>query len=106
MYNRSAARLQKTAFNLLKRGYSATPEEPASSAARKLAEEALAQKTGAVKGKVTLPKGDKKPTKASGSKDSNMKEIALVGGILTGGALGGLFYYGKISAQYRRIPYS
>ncbi|CEI87716.1 hypothetical protein G6F70_002662 [Rhizopus microsporus] len=106
MYNRSAARLQKTTFNLLKRGYSATPEEPASSAARKLAEEALAQKTGAVKGKVTLPKGDKKPTKASGSKDSNMKEIALVGGILTGGALGGLFYYGRPFEGEREEKYA
>jgi import inner membrane translocase subunit TIM50 len=92
MFNRSALRLQKSAASLLKKSY--TTEQP-SSAAHKLAEEALSQKVGAPKGKVTLPKGDKKPTKANKKGDSGMKEAALVGGILTGTALGSLFYFGR-----------
>lgn len=71
-----------------------TSSEQTTAAAHKLAQEALAQKTG-VKHKATLPKGDKKPAKASGEKDSHWKAYALSAGALTGAALGGLFYYGK-----------
>lgn len=52
----------------------------------------MAQKTS--KGKATLPKGDRKPAKASGEKDSHWKAYALGTGAVTGGALGTLFYYG------------
>ncbi|KAL7333392.1 mitochondrial inner membrane protein required for protein import [Mucor circinelloides] len=93
MFRRTALRLQKTATAALKRNY--TSETPNSSA-HKLAEEALAQKVGtATKSRATLPKGDKKPTKAKGEKDNSYKEIALATGVITGLGLGGLFYYGR-----------
>ncbi|KAF1797415.1 HAD-like domain-containing protein [Mucor lusitanicus] len=93
MFRRTALRFQKTATAALKRNY--TSEAPNSSA-HKLAEEALAQKTGtATKSRATLPKGDKKPTKAKGEKDNSYKEIALAAGAITGLGLGGLFYYGR-----------
>lgn len=103
MLRRSALRLQKTATTAFKRAYSSTPEQPTStqSSAHKLAEEVLAQKTG-TKGKATLPKGDKKPSKAKGEK-SNMKEIALTAGVITGLGLGGLFYYGKVSCYVKSL---
>jgi len=92
MFRRTALRFQKTATAALKRNY--TSETPNSSA-HKLAEEALAQKVGtATKSRATLPKGDKKPTKAKGEKDNSYKEIALATGVVTGLGLGGLFYYG------------
>ncbi|KAI8143744.1 HAD-like domain-containing protein [Fennellomyces sp. T-0311] len=77
-----------------RRGYSTT--EKASSEAHKLAEEALAQKTGSGGGrKATLPKGDKKPAKAAGEKDNQWKAYAVGAGATTGTALGLLFYYGR-----------
>lgn len=95
MFRQSALKLQKSATAALKRAYSATPEQPNASSAHKLAEEALAQKTGTVnKSRATLPKGDKKPTKAKGEKSNNYKEIALAAGAITGLGLGSLFYYG------------
>jgi import inner membrane translocase subunit TIM50 len=96
MFRRSILRLEKSTTAALKRAYTTTPEQPASSSAHKLAEEALAQKTGTAKSKATLPKGDKKPAKAKGEKSSNMKEIALTAGAVTGLGLGTLFYYGKV----------
>lgn len=97
MFRRTALRLQKTATAALKRNY--TSETPNSSA-HKLAEEALAQKVGtATKSRATLPKGDKKPTKAKGEKDNSYKEIALATGVITGLGLGGLFYYGMFNGK-------
>jgi import inner membrane translocase subunit TIM50 len=92
MFRKTALRFQKTATAALRRNYT---NETSNTSAHKLAEEALAQKTGtATKSRATLPKGDKKPTKAKGEKDNNYKEIALTAGAVTGLGLGGLFYYG------------
>jgi import inner membrane translocase subunit TIM50 len=61
-----------------------------------LAAEALAQKVGSnAAKKATLPKGDKKPAKAPGQKDSNLKIYAGVGGAATGLLGLGLFHYGR-----------
>lgn len=98
MFRRSILRLEKSTTAALRRAYTSTPEQPTNSAAHKLAEEALARKTGtATKSKATLPKGDKKPAKAKGEKSGNMKEIALATGAITGLGLGTLFYYGKVT---------
>jgi import inner membrane translocase subunit TIM50 len=69
-------------------------------AAQSLAEEALKQKTGG-QFKATLPKGDKKPAKAAGAKDSYWKSIAIGTGATTGALMGGLFYYGRPFADGR-----
>ncbi|ORY98768.1 HAD-like domain-containing protein [Syncephalastrum racemosum] len=82
---------------------SKAPSESTSNAAHQLAEEALAQKTS--KGKATLPKGDRKPAKASGEKDSHWKAYALGTGAVTGGALGALFYYGRPFEDGREDKY-
>ena len=71
--------------------------EQRDSAAHKLAEEALVKKVD-FKGKATLPKGDRKPAKAAGDKNNRWRTIALSAGVVTGGTLGGLFYYGKRAA--------
>lgn len=92
MFRRSVLRAQQIASAAAKRTY--TTEQKVNASAHKLAEEALAQKTG-TKTKATLPKGDKKPAKAKGEKDNTFKKVALASGALTGLALGGLFYYGK-----------
>lgn len=94
MFRTSAQRLQRTATGALKRAYTSQTEKP--STAHKLAEELLAQKTSNVKGKATLPKGDKKPIKAKGEKGNSMKQVAMVSGGLTGLGIGSLFYYGKL----------
>jgi len=61
-----------------------------------LAAEALAQKVGSSTAKkATLPKGDKKPAKAPGQKDSHWKIYAGVGGAATGLLGLGLFHYGR-----------
>jgi import inner membrane translocase subunit TIM50 len=100
MFRHSALRLQKSASAAFKRAYSATPEQPNTTSAHKLAEEVLAQKVGtANKSRATLPKGDKKPTKAKGEKNNNYKEIALTAGAITGLGLGGLFYYGIVNLK-------
>ncbi|KAI9254626.1 HAD-like domain-containing protein [Phascolomyces articulosus] len=95
MFRTTATRfLQRAA----QRGYATEPTKETASAAHKLAEEALAQKTGGAGGssrKATLPKGDKKPAKAAGEKDSQWKAYAVGAGAVTGGAIGSLFYYGR-----------
>ncbi|KAI9496814.1 HAD-like domain-containing protein [Zychaea mexicana] len=79
-----------------RRSYSSQePTEKASSAAHKLAQEALAQKTGGGNRKATLPKGDKKPAKAASEKDGHWKAYALGAGAVVGTGLGLLFYYGR-----------
>lgn len=69
--------------------------ESTDNAAKKLAEQALAAKTGGGRSKATLPKGDKKPAKAAGEKNDQWKNYALGAGAVTGLSLGSLFYYGK-----------
>ncbi|KAI8068140.1 HAD-like domain-containing protein [Gilbertella persicaria] len=103
MFRRSILGLQKAA----RRSYSATPEQPlTNSAAHKLAEEALAQKTGAVKPRAaTLPKGDKKPTKAKSEKNNHYK-TALGAGAAVGLGLGAMFYYGRPFEDGRQDKYA
>ncbi|KAG0181677.1 mitochondrial inner membrane protein required for protein import [Apophysomyces sp. BC1034] len=72
-----------------------TPADRAQAEAHRLAEEVLAQKTGAVKRKVTLPKGTQKPAKATGQKDSQWKMYAIGAGVLTSVSLSALLYYGR-----------
>ncbi|KAI8887904.1 NIF-domain-containing protein [Backusella circina FSU 941] len=103
MFRTSVQRLQRGATGALKRAYTSGTEKP--SAAHKLAEELLAQKTGNVKGKATLPKGDKKPIKAKGEKGNGMKQVAMVSGALTGAGIGGLFYYGRPFGDGREDKY-
>lgn len=69
--------------------------ESTDNAAKKLAEQALAAKTGGARSKATLPKGDKKPAKAAGEKNDQWKNYALGAGAVTGLSLGSLFYYGN-----------
>lgn len=69
--------------------------ESTDNAAKKLAEQALAAKTGGGRSKATLPKGDKKPAKAAGEKKDQWKNYALGAGAVTGLSLGSLFYYGN-----------
>ncbi|KAI8066568.1 HAD-like domain-containing protein [Gongronella butleri] len=64
-----------------------------STSAVRLAEETAASKPKAFK--ATLPKGDKKPAKADSDKSKLWKSVALGSGIVTGGLIGGLFYYGR-----------
>ncbi|KAI7851558.1 HAD-like domain-containing protein [Circinella umbellata] len=96
MFRTPATRLLQRAA---RRGYSTETTDKTLKATHKLAEEALAQKTGGASGsssrKATLPKGDKKPSKGANEKDSHWKAYALGGGALTGGVLGTLFYYGR-----------
>ena len=106
MFRTTATRfLQRAA----RRGYSTEPTDKTSQAAHKLAEEALAQKTGGASGssgrKATLPKGDKKPSKAPGEKDSHWKAYALGAGAVTGGVLGSLFYYGNFVTYLVFFPF-
>ncbi|KAI9273709.1 HAD-like domain-containing protein [Sporodiniella umbellata] len=86
MFRSTSLRFHRAA-SALKKAYT-TEQNPAKS----LAEEALAQKAGR---KITMPKGEKKPSKAGKESGNGMKEAALVGGLLTGSALGGLFYFGR-----------
>lgn len=81
-------------------GKSAARRSYSDKAAQSLAEEALKQKTGG-QFKATLPKGDKKPAKAAGTKDSHWKTIAIGTGATTGAVMGGLFYYGRPFADGR-----
>lgn len=94
MFRRSVLKAQQLTKAAAKRNYTSTPGQEVNSSAHKLAEEALAQKTG-TKSKATLPKGDKKPAKAKGEKDNTYKYAAIGAGAVTGLGLGVLFYYGK-----------
>jgi import inner membrane translocase subunit TIM50 len=78
----------------LRRNYSGHPPHPVSTKeTHALAEDALAQKSGAFK--ATLPKGDKKPAKANGGKDNPWKPVAIGTSVTLGALLGGLLYYGR-----------
>lgn len=95
MFRSAAARIARRSTGAIRRSYSSTPSDKTSAEAHKLAEEALAQKTGTTKSKATLPKGDKKPAKAAGESDGHWKAYAAGAGAATGAILGGLFYYGE-----------
>ncbi|CAO3592537.1 unnamed protein product [Absidia cylindrospora] len=103
MIRTSVSRLAK---NGLRRAYTTgqTPQTESSKAVQSLAEEALAKKTGG-QFKATLPKGDKKPAKATGAKDNHWKFIAIGTGAVTGSLIGGLFYYGRPFADGREDKY-
>lgn len=76
-------------------------------ASQGLAAEALAQKVGSnAAKKATLPKGDKKPAKAAGQKDSNWKIYAGVGGVTTGLVGLGFFHYGRPFEDGREDKYA
>lgn len=107
MFRRSVLRLEKSATTALKRAYSLTPEQPTNAtSAHKLAEEALAQKTGTAKSKATLPKGDKKPSKAKGDNSGNMKQIALVSGAVTAIGLSAVLHFGRPFEDGREDKYA
>ncbi|KAI7883626.1 NIF-domain-containing protein [Lichtheimia hyalospora FSU 10163] len=80
--------------------------ESTDNAAKKLAEQALAAKTGGGRSKATLPKGDKKPAKAAGEKNDQWKNYALGAGAVTGLSLGSLFYYGRPFEDGRQDKYA
>ncbi|KAF7721303.1 mitochondrial inner membrane protein required for protein import [Apophysomyces ossiformis] len=91
MLRTTITRLQR---HIAKRGL-ATPIDRAQAEAHKLAEEALEQKVASMQRKATLPKGTKKPAKATGQKDSQWKLYVLTGGALTTVAVSALLYYGQ-----------
>ncbi|KAL0089533.1 HAD-like domain-containing protein [Phycomyces blakesleeanus] len=97
MFRSTISRFQKSVGLTAKRAYSAGTEQPGvQKAAHNLAEEALAQKTGgSYKNKSTLPKGDKKPSKAGGDKSGFLKPLAIGTGAVVGFTGGALFYYGR-----------
>ncbi|CAO3594239.1 unnamed protein product [Absidia cylindrospora] len=103
MLRNITSRLAKTGA---RRAYSSgkPTQHEGSKTTHNLAEEALAQKTGG-QFKATLPKGDKKPAKAAGSKENHWKSIAIGTGATTGVLIGGLFYYGRPFADNREDKY-
>lgn len=99
MFRSAAARFaSRRSTGVIRRSYSSTHSDKTSAEVHKLAEEALAQKTG-VKSKATLPKGDKRPAKAAGEGDGHWKAYAVGAGAVTGAVLGGLFYYGRFACN-------
>ncbi|KAI8384485.1 HAD-like domain-containing protein [Radiomyces spectabilis] len=105
MFRKSLSSVQRTARIAWRQAYSTNADQPSTTkAAAGLAEEALAQKTGGRK--ATLPKGDKKPAKAAGEKSNQWKSFALGAGAVTGGALGGLFYFGRPFDDGREDKYA
>lgn len=86
----------------LRQTYSTHPPHPVGTKeTHALAEDALAQKTGTFK--ATLPKGDKKPAKASGGKDKPWKPIVIGTSITLGALLGGVLYYGQPNDKHDKV---
>ncbi|KAI7865598.1 HAD-like domain-containing protein [Spinellus fusiger] len=106
MLHSLASRSQKPLQTVLRRAYTSGSKNPDSTNVSRLTQEALAQKTGQVKNKSTLPKGDKKPSKGTQNTENYTRSIALGLGLAVGALAGGFFYYGRPYGNERDEKYA